>query len=292
MEVLLLSGLSGAGKSTAAKYLEDMGYFCMDNVPAFLLEAMVEAFSTKFEPGAIGHKVCLVTDVRSMENAEQTAMQVRKFLEKNPNSRLLYLEAKQDILLSRYKQSRRNHPLGDYGNLLQAFANERKLLTPMREIATDVIDTSSLSNKELRSILQKMFTEARQELMQIYLQSFGYKYGLPMDADIVVDMRFLPNPFYIEELRDKTGLDQEVQDYIFTFEVSSRYLQIFADHLEFVLPYYQREGKMRLNIAVGCTGGQHRSVTFVEKLKQILDDSVYNVFAEHRDLRRIRTRDS
>lgn len=286
MEFVILSGLSGAGKSTAAKIFEDMGFFCIDNVPADLLTLVLQSLAADPESQA-GRRYCLVTDIRSIRDADDLAHLLAAFPKAQNNLGVIFLEATNRVLLSRYKQSRRNHPLAGSSSLLEAIQAERRILSPLRERATDIIDTSELSNAELRELLLASFTKTGEhKLMRIFIQSFGFKHGLPLDSDIVYDVRFIPNPYYRPDLRYKIGLDPAVKAYIFEQAVAREYLDREFSTLHFLLPYYRKEGKMRLNLAVGCTGGQHRSVAFAEALRDKFAEDDYQVFVDHRDLKK------
>lgn len=284
MEILIVTGLSGSGKSTAAKYLEDLGYFCIDNVPPSLLELLVNSLSEAHAEEGETQRFCLISDARSLLLNDELSPKMSSILQKYPQIRLLYLEAQPGVLLSRYKQTRRNHPLAKSSNLTSALRRERELMAPLRELATDIIDTSFLSGLDLRDQLIHSFQPGQEDFITLYLESFGYKYGLPSDADMVCDVRFVPNPFYIPELKQLSGLDQPVFDYIFSFPESRDFLDRQLENLRLILPFFKREGRMRLNIAFGCTGGHHRSVAFVEAFKARLADSAYPVFVEHRDI--------
>ncbi len=284
MEILIVTGLSGSGKSTAAKYLEDLGYFCIDNVPPSLLELLVSSLSEAHDERGENQRFCLISDARALALRDELSPKIARILQQYPQIRLLYLEAQAEVLLSRYKQTRRNHPLAQSSDLTSALRRERELMAPLREMATDIIDTSFLSGLDLRDQLIHSFQPGQEDFITLYIESFGYKYGLPLDADIVCDVRFVPNPFYIPELKPLSGLDQPVFDYIFSFPESGDFLDRQLENLRLILPFFKREGRMRLNIAFGCTGGHHRSVAFVEALKARLVDSAYPVFVEHRDL--------
>lgn len=285
MKLVLLSGLSGAGKSTAAKIFEDMGYFCIDNIPVSLLSSLLQSLKQKKELNA-EERYCFVTDIRSLLHGNGFAVEELSTMFKSMgNFRLVFLEAKNEVLLSRYKQSRRNHPLAEKCSLLDAIIQEKYLLSPLREHATDIIDTSELSPKGLRDFLLQIFDEgAAGKGIPLYIQSFGFKYGIPLDSDLVSDARFIPNPFYLEELRPLNGKDELVRDYIFSFPETNEFLQKELASLLFLLPYYQREGKIRLNYSIGCTGGHHRSVAFAERLREVLEGQGVRVILEHRDM--------
>lgn len=285
MELIILSGLSGAGKTSAAKYLEDMGFFCIDNVPPHFLQILVKTLKES-PPEATGARYCFVTDVRSVQGTLGLFHDFGKILDYFSNLRLIFLEATDETLLSRYKQTRRNHPLASGSNLLSAIQKERTLLAPVRERATDIIDTTSFTGLDLRDALFAILqNQDSQRFPVLYLQSFGYKYGLPLDSDIIFDLRFMPNPYYLSDLRHLSGLDDPVKEYVFSFPESREYFERVVSDLQFLLPFYRREGKVRLNIAIGCTGGHHRSVAFVESLARLLREKGRALYVEHRDLK-------
>ena len=294
MDLLIVSGLSGAGKSTAAQYLEDMGFYCIDNLPPQLLKAMLTALSDKprsLEPSE--ERFALVMDARSVKRFGDLTPALKSLKGGSPGLRIVYLEASEEIILSRYKQSRRNHPLAGHVSLSAAIRKERRDLATVRAMATDIIDTTGMSRTELRDRLYELFhSPGSQRRLTVMLQSFGFKYGVPSDSDLLLDVRFIPNPYYQLELRPLSGLDQEVNDFIFSYPESGEYLQKQADLLSFLLPFYEREGKVRLNISVGCTGGRHRSVLFAEKLRERIAAEGYRVFVDHRDIQREAVGDS
>lgn len=288
MELIIVTGMSGAGKSSAADYLEDMGYYCIDNLPPQLLEVMLQSMESKeFHELLYNQRLVLVMDARSTERFGRLSPSLRTLIEKNPGTRIVFLEAAEKVILSRYKQSRRNHPLGSSKMLLEAIREERESLIPVRELATDIIDTSQTTPAELRDMMYRLFREPEQRFrMKLFVQSFGFKYGLPLDCDLILDVRFIPNPFYIPELRPLSGLDDKVSSYVLSFPETATFLELQMEFLRFVLPYYQREGKMRMNIGIGCTGGRHRSVALTEALSEHLKPIGYPVYVDHRDIKR------
>lgn len=269
IEVAVVSGLSGAGRSTAAKCLEDLGWFVVDNLPPELIATMVD-LGSRARGGLT--RIAVVLDVRSRAFTEDLAEVIRDLDSNGYPVRLLYLEASDAALIRRYEANRRQHPLQAGGRISDGLAAERNLLGPLRDEADVIIDTSDISVHELRDRIEKEFT-AGPRSSTLTLLSFGYKYGLPLDADLVVDMRFLPNPFWIPELRDKTGLDQEVRDYVLTQEGAAEFLDQYIGLLDLVGAGYQREGKRYLTVAIGCTGGKHRSVAVAEELGRRLRDN-------------------
>ena len=286
MDILIISGLSGGGKSKAASYLEDMGFYIVDNMPA----AMILKFA-EFCAGGGGRydRVALVYDVRTGDSSFAELFTVLDQLKgMECDCRMLFLEASPEVVIQRYKESRRRHPLyGGAGSLEAAVRRERELMEPVKSRADVVIDTSRTSNAQLRSRLLRAFGgETEQGSMTVNVISFGFKYGLPLEADLVFDVRFLPNPFYIEELREKTGLDREVAEYIFAFPQTREYLSRLEELLSFSLPLYAEEGKTALVIAVGCTGGHHRSVAMCHALAEFLRHRGGPVTESHRDIQR------
>ena len=285
MDILIISGLSGAGKSKAASYLEDMGFYIVDNMPA----AMILKFA-EFCAGGNGRydRVALVYDVRTANSFTELFDVLDKLRAMEGACRMLFLEAAPEVIIKRYKETRRRHPLADQtDSLAEAVHRERELMQPVRERADYVIDTSHTSTAQLRGELLRLFGEAGEKGgMTVSVTSFGFKYGLPLDADLVFDVRFMPNPFYIEELRPQTGLDQAVSDYVFSFQQTQGCMKRLEDLLSFTLPLYAEEGKTSLVIAVGCTGGHHRSVAVTHALAEFIRGLGYQVTENHRDMSR------
>ena len=285
MDILIISGLSGAGKSKAASYLEDMGFYIVDNMPA----AMILKFA-EFCAGGNGRydRVALVYDVRTASSFTELFDVLDKLRAMEGACRMLFLEAEPEVIIKRYKETRRRHPLADQTDCLEeAVRRERELMQPVRERADYIIDTSRTSTAQLRGELLRLFGDPEEKGgMTVSVTSFGFKYGLPLDADLVFDVRFMPNPFYIEELRPRTGLDQAVNDYVFSFQQTQDYLKRLKDLLAFSLPLYAEEGKTSLVIAVGCTGGHHRSVAVTHTLAEFIGSQGYQVSENHRDMNR------
>ena len=285
MDILIISGLSGAGKSKAASYLEDMGFYIVDNMPA----AMILKFA-EFCAGGSGRydRVALVYDVRTASSFAELFDVLDKLRAMEGACRMLFLEAEPEVIIKRYKETRRRHPLADRTDSLEeAVRQERELMQPVRERADHVIDTSHTSTAQLRGELLRLFGDPEEKGgMTVSVTSFGFKYGLPLDADLVFDVRFMPNPFYIEELRPQTGLDQAVSDYVFSFQQTQGYLKRLEELLAFSLPLYAEEGKTSLVIAVGCTGGHHRSVAVTHTLAEFIGSQGYQVSENHRDMNR------
>ncbi|NLA95680.1 MAG: RNase adapter RapZ [Clostridiaceae bacterium] len=295
MDITIVTGLSGSGKSMAVKILEDMGFFCIDNMPPQLVGQLTRVLSEGDlgggKEGAAG-RVALVMDTRNPHFVEYFSPVLTELQNLNIPVRILFLEASDAALINRYNQSRRDHPMAADRSLPDAISEERKLLIPVRELATDIMDTTDLSGQRMRERLLHLFGQSPDEApMTIYLQSFGFKYGLPLDSDMVLDVRFVPNPFYFDELRPLSGLDRPVIEFLEQFNELNRFLEVHEELLEFVIPYYIREGKQRFSIGVGCTGGRHRSVMAVGHLAGFLRALGYRVNVLHRDLKRdVRTR--
>ena len=278
-----MTGMSGAGKSTALKILEDAGYFCVDNLPIPLLVKFVELF---MDPDPKVDKVALGIDIRGKESFDQLEANLGQLLERKIQTEILFLDAKDNVLVKRYQETRRTHPLAADGRLDLAIAEERRRLEFLKIRSTYIIDTGNLLTRELKQELKKIFVEGKQyKNLYITVLSFGFKYGVPQDADLVFDVRFLPNPYYIEELRSQTGRDKSVQDYVMNNAKAEEFMEKLTGLVDFLLPNYILEGKNRLVIAMGCTGGQHRSVTLAEKLfEKLKEREEYGVRIEHRDI--------
>lgn len=284
MEVAVVSGLSGAGRSTAAKCLEDLGWFVVDNLPPELISTMVELGAQA--RGAIT-KVAVVMDVRSRAFTEDLASVIKDLDARGYKPRVLFLEASDEVLIRRFETVRRGHPLQGDGRLADGITAERALLDPLRDAADLVVDTSGLSVHDLRAKIEDTFGSEASLRTRVTVLSFGYKYGLPMDADLVMDVRFLPNPFWIPELRDLTGLDGEVRNYVLSQEGAEDFLDRYQGLLRLVGGGYKREGKRYLTLAVGCTGGKHRSVAISEEFARRLSaEDGLTVKVVHRDLGR------
>lgn len=285
MRFLLLTGLSGAGKTLATRYMEDMGAFCVDNLPPMMMVKFMEVCESTAMQSSV---VALAVDVRSGEffDAEAVSRLIGEARTLGHHIETIFIEASDDVLMSRYKETRREHPLSSARvRLTEAIAKERRRLQPLREIANYVIDTSGLKPKQLqKKLLSIVKTDGESIPLRIEVMSFGFKRGLPRQADLVYDVRFLPNPFYIEGLGHQTGLDEDVRHFVMDHPVTEEFMQKITDMLGFLLPHYQEEGKHRLMIGIGCTGGQHRSVAIAEAIAQSLRELKYEVTATHRDL--------
>jgi RNase adapter protein RapZ len=284
IEVAVVSGLSGAGRSTAAKVLEDLGWFVVDNLPPELIATMVELGARS---QGVVTRVAVVMDVRSRAFTDDLAAVIRDLDARGYRPKVLYLEATDAVLIRRFDHVRRSHPLQGDGRLVDGIAAERALLVPLRDEADLVLDTTGLSVHQLRTKIEHAFGGESSTCTRITVVSFGYKYGLPMDSDLVIDVRFLPNPFWIPELRDFTGLDSEVRNYVLSQEGAEEFLDRYLELLRLISGGYRREAKRYLTIAVGCTGGKHRSVVVSEALATRLgqEDGI-TVKVVHRDVGR------
>lgn len=285
MEILIISGLSGAGKSKAASFLEDMGFYIVDNMPAAMILKFAEFCTVS---NGRYDRVALVYDVRTANSFTEFFEVLDKLKAMDCQCRMLFLEASPETVIKRYKETRRRHPLRDGADSLEeAVRQERALMQPVKDRADYVVDTSRLSTAQLRSELLRLFdTRGEKAGMTVNVTSFGFKYGLPMEADLVMDVRFMPNPYYIDTLRPKTGLDRDVYEYVFKFQQTQDFMKRLEDLLAFVLPLYAEEGKTSLTLAVGCTGGHHRSVAVTHALTEFIHQQGYPVTENHRDLAR------
>lgn len=285
MEFVIISGLSGAGKSRAASVMEDLGYFCVDNLPIPLIPKFAE-----LGMGGNGEydRVVLVTDIRGGTNFAGLFQALDRLKDMKCGYRILFMDASDETIIKRYKETRRVHPLGDEcASLEQAIELERKVLAPVRERADWVVDTTGLTLGRLRSKLLSLFSKGKEEgKMEVHVMSFGFKHGVPMEADLVFDVRFLPNPYYVQELRSLTGLDEGVRNYVFSSPQSHKFLKKLIDFVTYLLPRYAEEGKTSLVIAVGCTGGHHRSVAIAHALAQAIAGQGFPVNESHRDMGR------
>lgn len=284
MEILIISGLSGAGKSRAAICLEDGGYYIVDNLPA---EMMVKFAEFCEAAGGRYDRLAFVYDVRAGEPFQRLTEAVDEIRAKGLRCRLLFLEADTKTIINRYKETRRSHPLcGDGCSIEDAVARERAMLEPVRSRADLVLDTSTFSTAKLRSTLLTMLGGGGAGALHVTVLSFGFKNGLPPEADLVWDVRFLPNPYYVPELKNKTGLDQAVRDFVFSFRQTNDFMEQLEKMLTFLLPLYAEEGKSALVIAIGCTGGHHRSVAVAHELAEYITEEGYQVTENHRDISR------
>ena len=283
--LIILTGMSGAGKSVALESLEDMGYFSIDNLPVPLLPKIVEMMQSTNE---YMHDVALSIDLRDREFFSQLVPVINELItEKEMRTSIVFLDASDSKLISRYKETRRSHPLNDNVTLSEAIQNERQLLKDVKKVSSYIIDTTDLSTKKLKEDISNYLNYDRNEGFTVNVLSFGFKHEIPKDADIMFDVRFLPNPFYVEALRPKTGLDEDVYNYIMQFNDTDIFYNKFVELLNFTLPLYVKEGKTQLNIAIGCTGGQHRSVALAERISNYLRTRhTYRVNTIHKEVHR------
>ena len=285
MEILIITGLSGGGKSRAASYLEDIGYYTVDNLPAEMMVKFAD-----FCAGSSGRydRVALVYDVRSGEPTDILIETLERLKASGVNCRMLFLEADNQTIVNRYKETRRMHPLQKKGESVeQAIRREREWMQPVRDHADFVLDTSALSIAKLRSELLDLFgQQGDRGGLAVNILSFGFKHGIPIEADLVFDVRFMPNPYYVPELKNKTGLDQAVRDFVFSFRQTNDFMEQLEKMLTFLLPLYAEEGKSALVIAIGCTGGHHRSVAVSHELAEYITEEGYQVTENHRDISR------
>lgn len=287
MELLIVSGLSGSGKSVSMNALEDIGYFCMDNIPAWLL-AKIVAFSRAGDSQL--DRVAISMDVRGCHTRQEVQEALDLLDLQQVPYKVLFLDASDEVLCRRYKETRRRHPISQAEDIptVEALAKEREILRPLLDRADYVIDTSLLSTAQNKERICDLFLPGggAKAAMRLTVMSFGFKFGLPGEADLVLDVRCLPNPFYVPQLKHKTGLDQEVADYVMSFEASRELLARIEYLLDYALPLYVREGKSELTIAVGCTGGKHRSITFARKIADYCQKLGYATSTQHRDAAR------
>jgi UPF0042 nucleotide-binding protein len=278
---LIITGLSGSGKSTVMRALEDAGFHCIDNLPPALMPRLLELCTAS---SAEITKIAMVMDVRERSFLKEYPAIFAALKEQGQELTILFLESTDEALVRRYNETRRKHPLAEQGTVLEGIHKEREMLSGLRMLADEIIDTSNLSIHQLRNMISDLFRTAGQRKMHIILTSFGYKYGVPADADLVIDVRFLPNPYFISEFRDLSGNDSAVSDYVMNNEVAGRFRDKFFDLVTFLTPLYEQEGKSYLTICVGCTGGRHRSIAVVNRLHTCLSKKKYPVRVIHRDL--------
>ncbi|MDE5605159.1 MAG: RNase adapter RapZ [Eubacterium sp.] len=283
-ELVILTGVSGAGKSTAVGFMEDIGYYCVDNMPPLLLNTFLELIENK----GTRNKIAMVIDIRSTENFDSLVEVLHQKDKFNYDIKLIYLDINTNVVLKRYKLTRRKHPFADRfnGNIEQAISCEKEILSSVRSMADYVVDTSDITVNQLRDRLTQILLGSDREVMNIHVMSFGFKHGIPAEADFVLDVRCLPNPYWVESLKAKTGLDQEVRDYVFSFDEANELLAKLIDMLDFLNPLYIKEGKSQVVVAIGCTGGNHRSVAIAESLKEHFCSRWDNVSVNHRDINR------
>jgi UPF0042 nucleotide-binding protein len=284
LRIVIVTGMSGSGKSTALRALEDVGFFCVDNLPVALLPKFLEM---QTDTASEISKVALVMDLRERYFLEKYGEIFSALKEQGHRIEILFLDASDDSLLRRFRETRRAHPLCERGTVMEGIALEREKLATLRNMADKVVDTSSFNVHQLKEVIQRHFMASPSEKrLVINLMSFGYRYGLPPEADIVLDVRFLPNPYFIEELKNLNGENRKIQDYVMGWQESQTFLKHLLGMMEFLIPLYEKEGKSSLNVALGCTGGKHRSVVMAKRLAEYFAGKGYLVNATHRDIHR------
>lgn len=280
-KLVIVTGLSGAGKTQALRCLEDIGFFCVDNLPPALIPKFAELCA---QAASKINKIALVVDIRGGEFFSTLIEDLSNLDARGIRYEILFLEASDEALVRRFKESRRRHPLSEHGGILDVIREERSLLQELRGMANKIIDTSDTNVKQLKDIVVSIFSDnADISRLHITVISFGFKYGIPLDSDLVIDVRFLPNPYYQLSLRPLTGNDPKVRDYVFASPVTGQFMEKFSGLIEFLIPHYIKEGKTTLMIAIGCTGGMHRSVALANRLGEVLNGKELRVTVRHRD---------
>lgn len=281
MRLTIITGMSGAGKTVAVQCLEDMGYFCIDNLPPMLLLKFIEMIDQSQNKM---DKIAVVMDLRGRAFFRHLSKALDEIAKKDwIIQKILFLEASDEVLIRRYKETRRNHPLAPHGRISEGIKRERALLSEIKGQAQIILDSSGLKPVQLKNKIQEHFSASNDDTFSVHIFSFGFKYGSPIDADLLFDVRFLPNPYYVEKLRILTGLDESVSSYVLKYAETKQFLEKFIDLLAFTLPYYQKEGKRQVVIGIGCTGGQHRSVTIAEYISRYFAGT-YRTVITHRDI--------
>lgn len=287
MEFVIISGMSGAGKTSALHIMEDIGYYCVDNIPTSLLQTLYKLCKDSSDKAM--ERVAVVVDVRGNGDYEVMYDDLENFKKNNEGVSILYIDAKVDSLIVRYKETRRRHPLTERlkdGSVAAAVKEEQRLLVPVKTLADYNIDTTFMSIKQLRERIISMFLENSSNSIMITFMSFGFKYGIPLESDLIIDVRCLPNPFYIAELKEHTGLEKCIQDYVLDSEETQEFVKRLIEWLDYSLPLYLKEGKSELVVGIGCTGGKHRSVTIAELLDNYFMEKGYKCIVQHRDVKK------
>lgn len=285
MEFVIITGMSGAGKTSALHVLEDIGFYCVDNIPSTMLSTLYTLCSKASDQ--MMKRVAVVVDVRGCENFEDMYSEIEKFKNGHDDVSVIFFDAKVDRLIMRYKETRRRHPLSERlkdGSVTEAVEFERALLIPIKKMADFNIDTTYMSNKQLRERVMSMFMEDTSQSLTLTFMSFGFKYGIPLEADLIIDVRCLPNPYYIPELKPLTGLNQKIRDYVLNSEDTQEFVKRVLNLLDFSVPLYLKEGKSELVVGIGCTGGKHRSVTIAMVLDDHFVQKGYKCVIQHRDV--------
>ena len=281
MRLTIITGMSGAGKTVAVQCLEDMGYFCIDNLPPMLLLKFIEMIDQSQNKM---DKIAVVMDLRGRAFFRHLSKALDEIAKKDwIIQKILFFEASDEVLIRRYKETRRNHPLAPHGRISEGIKRERALLSEIKGQAQIILDSSGLKPVQLKNKIQEHFSASNDDTFSVHIFSFGFKYGSPIDADLLFAVRFLPNPYYVEKLRTLTGLDESVSSYVLKYAETKQFLEKFIDLLAFTLPYYQKEGKRQVVIGIGCTGGQHRSVTIAEYISRYFAGT-YRTVVTHRDI--------
>lgn len=283
MQFVIITGMSGSGKSSAVNVLEDVGYYCIDNMPPELIGKFADICSQS--DGKID-KVAFVVDIRGGDLFLKLQDTIHQLRASGVSLKILYLDCSDDVIVRRYKETRRKHPLDEisYGNIRKAIETERNILVPFKAQADYYVDTTNTSAAQFKETMYSIFVDRTDDIMKIDVRSFGFKFGPMLEGDLVFDVRCLPNPYYIPELKNKTGLDKDVYDYVLQFDEAKELLKKFCDLVDFLIPLYEKEGKAQLVIAFGCTGGKHRSVTFAQALSKHLTEQGHNIRIQHRDI--------
>lgn len=287
MEFVIISGMSGAGKTSALHIMEDIGYYCVDNIPTSLLQTLYKLCKDSSDKAM--KRVAVVVDVRGNGDYEVMYDDLENFKKNNEGVSILYIDAKVDSLIVRYKETRRRHPLTERlkdGSVAAAVKEEQRLLVPVKTLSDYSIDTTFMSIKQLRERIISMFLENSSNSIMLTFMSFGFKYGIPLESDLIIDVRCLPNPFYIAELKEHTGLEKCIQDYVLDSEETQEFVKRLIDWLDYSLPLYLKEGKSELVVGIGCTGGKHRSVTIAELLDNYFMEKGYKCIVQHRDVKK------
>lgn len=287
MEFVIISGMSGAGKTSALHIMEDIGYYCVDNIPTSLLQTLYKLCKDSSDKAM--KRVAVVVDVRGNGDYEVMYDDLENFKKNNEGVSILYIDAKVDSLIVRYKETRRRHPLTERlrdGSVAATVKEEQRLLVPVKTLADYSIDTTFMSIKQLRERIISMFLENSSNSIMITFMSFGFKYGIPLESDLIIDVRCLPNPFYIAELKEHTGLEKCIQDYVLDSEETQEFVKRLIDWLDYSLPLYLKEGKSELVVGIGCTGGKHRSVTIAGLLDNYFMEKGYKCIVQHRDVKK------